>query len=100
MLVKAEQKFLRISQRKVNLLTKEVIRLVPQEALLRLKFARQQSATAFSKVIKQAISNATNVKNLDEKTLKFKSIFVNKGATLKRWRAKARGRISQIKKRS
>ncbi len=69
-------------------------------ALEVLKFSRKRGADCLAKVIKQAISNAVNVKKMEEKSLKFKEIIVKKGPTLKRWRPKARGRISPIKKRS
>lgn len=98
--VKAEQKFIRISARKIRLLTNAVKGLSPQKALLELQFIRKSGAREIYKLIKQAISNAVNVKKLEEKNLKFKNILIGKGPTLKRWRPKARGRISSIKKRT
>jgi large subunit ribosomal protein L22 len=100
MLVKAEQKFIRISSRKVRLLVQAIKELSPQNALLKLRFTQKSGAEELYKVIKQAISNAINVKKMDEKKLQFKDILVGEGSTLKRWRPKARGRISPIKKRT
>lgn len=100
MLVKAEQKFIRISPRKVNLVAEAIKNLPPQEALVKLQFTHKKGAQVLYKVIKQAISNAVNVKKITEKNLRFKTILVNKGSTLKRWRPKARGRISPISKRT
>lgn len=100
MLVKAEQKFVRISARKIRLLAWAVKDLLPQKALLKLQFTRKSGGGELYKVIKQAVSNAVNVKKLAEKNLKFKSILIGEGPTLKRWRPKARGRTSPINKRT
>lgn len=98
--VKAEQKFIRISARKIRLLAQAIKTLLPNEALLKLRFTNKTGERELYKVIKQAISNAVNVKKLAEKNLKFKSILIGEGSTLKRWRPKARGRMSPINKRT
>ncbi len=98
--VKAEQKFIRISARKIRLIAQAIKNLLPQEALLKLSFTNKNGAKELAKVIKEAISNAVNVKKLTEKNLRFKEIIIGEGPSLKRWRAKARGRISPIKKRT
>lgn len=100
MLVKAEQKFIRISARKLKLIAQAIKGLSPQKALLELQFIRKSGAREIYKLIKQAISNAVNVKKLEEKNLKFKSILIGEGPTLKRWRPKAKGRMSSINKRT
>ena len=100
LLVKAEQKFIRISARKLRLIAQAMGGLSPQEALQKLQFIRKGGAEVLYKVVKQAISNAVNVKKLDEKNLKFESIIIGEGPTLKRWRPKARGRISPVSKRT
>lgn len=98
--IKAEQKYAKISPRKVNLVAGMVKDLSPAEALIRLQFIRKRASALLSKVIKQAIANATNVKRAKEANLRFKSILVHPGPIIKRWRAAAKGRGVRINKRT
>ena len=100
MIVKAEQKNADITARKIRPLAVEIKKLAPNEALARLDFIHLKAAALLAKVIKQAISNAVNVKSLEEKSLRFQSIIIGEGPTLKRWRASSRGRASTIFKRT
>lgn len=100
MLVKAEQKYLRISPRKIRLIAEAIKDLPPQEALIKLNFIRKRGAAMLAKVIKQAIANAVKVKRAKEEDLHFKHILVGQGQILKRWRAAPRGRAARINKRS
>lgn len=98
--IKAEAKHIRISPRKVRLVTRAIRGLSPQKALEYLKFINKRAARPLSKVIASAMSNAKNNFGLKQETLRFKKIQVNEGPTLKRWRAISRGRAHQILKRT
>ena len=97
--VKAEQKFLRISSRKVRTLANKIKSLTPALALTNLKFIQKTGSAELFKVVRQAIANA-NTKKIKEENLKFKNIQVGSGTTLKRWRATSRGRGAKILKRT
>ena len=58
------------------------------------------AAKFVSKALNSAIANAEHNNNLDIDELKVSTIFVDEGPTLKRWRARARGRAAKILKRS
>lgn len=64
-----------------------------------LTFTQKKAARIIKKVVKSAVANATQNPNVDENILYVKKIFVDPGPTLKRWRARAQGRVSPIKKR-
>jgi len=100
LIVKAEQKNADITARKIRPLAVEIKKMTPDKALVSLDFVHLKAAALLSKVIKQAISNAVNVKSIEEKNLRFESIIVGEGPTLKRWRASSRGRASTIFKRT
>ncbi len=99
MIIKAHQKYIRVSPRKMRLTVNAVRKLTPGEALEQLAFIRKAAAPIVAKVIKQAIANANN-EDLKEQSLEFKSIQVDEGPTFKRWRAVSRGRAHSIMKRT
>ncbi|MCH7951666.1 50S ribosomal protein L22 [Patescibacteria group bacterium] len=100
MVIKAEQKYIRMSPRKVRLVVDAIRGLEPKEALEHLTFMRKAAAVPIAKTIKQAMANAVKNQNLNEQSLRFESIQVSKGSTFKRWRAVSRGRAHQILKRT
>lgn len=63
MLIKAEQKYIRMSPRKVRLVVDAIRGLKPKEALDQLMFMHKRAAVPVGKTIKQAMANA--VKNLN-----------------------------------
>ena len=69
-------------------------------ALEKLSFSTKKSASLVKKVLESAISNAENNAGLDIDSLKVAKIFVDKGTTLKRFRARAKGRGTRILKRT
>ena len=99
-LIKAQQTYMRISPRKARLVADAIRKMSPMQALIDLKFLNKKSSEVFSKVIKQAVSNATKDGKVTSDQLKFKSIMVDSGPTIKRFRAAARGRGVRIKKRT
>ena len=100
MLIKAEQRYIRIAPRKVRLVVDAIKHLQPKEALQELSFIRKEAAIPLAKTIKQAIANAVKNANRAEASLRFESITVGGGPILKRWHAVSRGRAHPIKKRT
>ena len=65
-----------------------------------LAFMPNRAATEIAKVIKSAAANAEHNYALDRDALRVQSVVVNDGPTLRRFRAKARGRVGMYQKRS
>ena len=98
--VTAIAKNIRISPKKVKLVVDQIKNKKPAEAVKILDFINKRSTPAIKKVIMSAIANAKNNHNLDEGSLLFKQISVNKGLTFKRFRPVSRGRVHHILKRA
>jgi len=98
--VNATAKYMRISPLKVRKIAGAVKGIPVELALERLKFMPQKAAEMVLKVLNSAIANADQNHDLDVDSLVLKNIIVNEGPTLKRFRARARGRSSRILKRT
>ena len=98
--VRAIAKDTGISPRKVRLLVDMVRDKKVDEALAILRFTPMPTAQIVANVVKSAAANADNNFQMSPADLKVVNIFVNEGRTLKRFRPRARGRASQILKRS
>jgi len=98
--VKAVAKYIRISPQKVRKITGAVKGKPVETALNTLKFMPQKSAGLVGKVLRSAVANADQNANLDVDNLIVRNILVDQGPTLKRFRARARGRGSRILKRT
>jgi len=69
------------------------------EALNILAFTKRAPAKIISKLLKSAIANADQMKNIDVDTLFIKHISVDQGPTMKRYRPRAMGRATMIRRR-
>jgi large subunit ribosomal protein L22 len=69
------------------------------EALNILAFTKRAPAKIISKLLKSAIANADQMKNIDVDTLFIKQISVDQGPTMKRYRPRAMGRATVIRRR-
>ena len=98
--VKAVAKDTGISPRKVRPLVDMVRGKMVDEALTLLQFAPSPIARIVSKTVKSAAANAENNFQMTPPDLRIVSIFVDEARTLKRFRARARGRANRILKRS
>ncbi len=98
--VKAIAKYIRISPRKVRLLMKEIKGKKVEEAINLLAFAPQRGAPILRKLINSAVANASQYPDIDVDNLFIKHIFADEGPTLKRFRPRAMGRATSIRKRS
>jgi large subunit ribosomal protein L22 len=96
---RAVAKYIRVSPQKARLVVDLVRGKKLEEALKILAFTRKYSAGVVVKVLKSAAANARQNPNIDENILYVKTIHVDQGPSLKRWRARAQGRAASIKKR-
>jgi large subunit ribosomal protein L22 len=97
-IVKAINKNLRSSPRKINLLLKNIRGKKADIAIRDLSFARQRIARDIKKTVQSAVANAENNNQYDIDNLYVKEAYVGKSLVLKRFRARAKGRASSIKK--
>jgi len=65
-----------------------------------LKFMPQKAAAIVEKIVRSAAANADQNPDVDVDTLIIRNLIVDQGPTLKRFRARARGRGSRILKRT
>ena len=96
--VKAVNRNVRSGTRKVNLLLKNIRGKKVDIAIRNLSFARQRIAYEIKKTVQSAVSNAENNNQYDIDNLYIKEAYVGKSIVLKRFRARAKGRASGIKK--
>jgi len=98
--IRAISKDTGISPRKVRLLVNMVRGRKVDEALNMLKFAASPHARMVAKTVKSAAANAENNYQMSPSDLKIVRIMADEARTLKRFRARARGRAAPILKRS
>jgi large subunit ribosomal protein L22 len=100
--VKATAKHVHVSPRKARLVADHIRGRSVPEARTILAFTERAAAVDVEKVLRSAVANAESnpalLWNGDE--LVVASVFVDEGPTIKRWRARARGRVARIKKRT
>jgi large subunit ribosomal protein L22 len=65
-----------------------------------LRFSERDAATTVGKVLRSAVANAENNDELDPEELYVAACFADEGTTIKRWRPRARGRATRIRKRT
>ena len=97
-LVKAINKNVRTSPRKLALVCNFIKGKKAGVALRDLEFTRKKIAHDVSKTVKSAIANAENNYQFDIDNLFVKEAFVGKSLVMKRYRPRAKGRASPIKK--
>ena len=97
-IVKAVNSNVRSSPRKINILLKNIRGKKVDMAIRDLSFSRQRIAFDIKKTIQSAIANAENNNQYDIDNLYIKEAYVGKSLVLKRFRARAKGRASGIKK--
>jgi large subunit ribosomal protein L22 len=97
-LVKAINKNVRTSPRKLSLVCNFIKGKKADIALRDLEFSRKRIAKDVSKTVKSAISNAENNHQYDIDNLFVKEAYVGKSIVMKRFRPRAKGRASPIKK--
>ena len=97
-IVKAINRNVRSSPRKINNLLKNIRGKKVDSVIRDLTFARQRIAFEIKKTVQSAIANAENNNQYDIDNLYVKEAYVGKSIVLKRFRPRAKGRASGIKK--
>jgi large subunit ribosomal protein L22 len=98
--IKAAARFVRISPQKIRLVMGQVRGKNVEEALNLLSFAPQRGARILRKLINSAVANAQENAGMDVDSLYIAKLYADEGPTLKRWRPRALGRASRIRKRT
>ena len=98
--VRAEAKYVRMSPRKARLVAEHIRGRSVPEARAVLAFTSREAAQALEKVLQSAVSNAEANHGIPEDRLYIAHAYVDGGPVMKRWRARARGRVARIKKRT
>lgn len=94
----AHSRFVRTSPQKLNLLAQQIRGLSADAALAALTFSKRRAAVDVKKLLQSAVANAENNHQLDVDRLYVKEATVGKTVVLKRFRARARGRVGKIRK--
>jgi large subunit ribosomal protein L22 len=100
MKVKAQAKYVRQSPYKVRRVLDLVRGLPVDEAQTVLRFSDRRASEPISKVLRSAVANAEHNFALDAEDLVVAEAFADEGPTLKRFRPRARGRATRIRKRT
>ena len=95
---RAVSRFIRTSPQKLNLLAKAIRGKDADAALAELAFSKRRVANDVRKTLESAIANAENNHQLDVDRLYVKEASVGKTLVMKRFRARARGRVGRIQK--
>jgi large subunit ribosomal protein L22 len=98
--VRAEAKYVRMSPRKARLVTEHIRGRSVPEARAVLAFTSREAAQVIQKVLHSAVSNAESNHGIAEERLYVKAAYADSGPVMKRWRARARGRVARIRKRT
>ena len=98
--VRASARYLRVSPRKARLIADQVRGMPTADAIPLLEFSPRGAARDIQKLIASAMANAENNHDLVAEEMRIAEIRVDEGPTLRRWRARARGRATRIDKRT
>ena len=98
--VRAEAKYVGISARKARVVLDHIRGRSVPEARTILAFTPRVAARDIEKILASAVANAEANHGLDGANLVLEAAYADEGPTLKRWRARARGRVNRIRKRS
>lgn len=96
----AKLRYVRIAAQKGRLVADQIRGLPVEQALEILAFSKKKGAALMKKVLDSAIANAENNEGADIDELKVSTVLVDEGPTMKRIRARAKGRAARILKRT
>jgi large subunit ribosomal protein L22 len=98
--VRASARYLRVAPRKARLVADQVRGMPTADALPLLEFSPRGAARDIRKLIESAMANAENNHDLVADEMRIAELNVDEGPTLRRWRARARGRATRVDKRT
>jgi large subunit ribosomal protein L22 len=93
-------RYVRISSRKVKVVIDQIRGKSANEAQAILAYTSKSAAPVVGKLLSSAIANAENNLDMSRDTLYVAEVFANQGPTLKRFRPRAQGRATRIRKRT
>ena len=96
----AKARNIRMSARKVRLVAGLIRGMKAPQALSTLRFVTKAASAPVTKLVESAMANAEHNFHLNKELLTIKTITVDGGMPLKRWRARAMGRAAPILKHS
>jgi len=99
-IVQARARYVRSSARKARLVSDNVRGKTVTDARAILAFSPRAVAEPWSKLLESAVANAENNHDLVGEDLKIHAIFADEGPTIKRYRPRAMGRATRIRKRT
>lgn len=91
-------KQLRTSAQKLNLVAETIRGKTCEAALTELEFSHRRISSEVKKLLESTIANAENNHQLDVDRLFVAEATVGRNMVMKRWRARARGRVGRIQK--
>jgi ribosomal protein L22 len=98
--VRASAKYMRVTPQKARLVADQVRGKPVMEAVPLLQFSPRGAARDIEKLLQSAMANAENNHDLVAEEMRISAINVDEGPTLRRWRARARGRATRVDKRT
>ena len=99
-LVRAKARYVRVAPRKARLVADQIRGMPVAEARTLLAFSTRGAARDVARLIDSAAANAEANHDLVADDLRIAEIYVDEGPTMKRWRARARGRAARIDKKT
>lgn len=101
MLIKAEQKYVRMSPIKIRFVLEPLRKIKsPTQVLTYLELTQKKAAMPLAKVIKQAMANAKNTFGITADDLVIKELMINEGPVFKRGQPVSRGQLHPILKKT
>jgi large subunit ribosomal protein L22 len=98
--MRATAKYVRIAPRKARLVADEIRGKSYPQAVSLLRFTNKRAAKILSEILNSAASNAEHNMDVDANELRVKTVKVDEGPTVKRYKARAMGRATMIRKRT
>ncbi|BBO74888.1 50S ribosomal protein L22 [Desulfosarcina widdelii] len=98
--VRATQRYVRISPQKVRMIVDAIKGKPAETAINALKFMPQKSAGIVEKIVRSAVANADQNTSIDVDDLIVSNLIVDQGPSMKRFKARARGRGARILKKT
>jgi ribosomal protein L22 len=98
--VRAKARYVRVAPRKARLVADQVRGMPVDQARTLLAFSSRGAARDLARLLDSAAANAEANHELIADDMRISEIYVDEGPTLKRWRARARGRATRIEKKT
>jgi ribosomal protein L22 len=99
-IVRAKARYVRVAPRKARLVADQIRGMPVTEARTLLEFSTRGAARDLQRLLDSAAANAEANHDLVADDLRISEVYVDEGPTLKRWRARARGRATRIDRKT